>query len=49
MFPAQRRDMGEQFVGHLDTAAAQMPDGTVEIMVFQRVTAAVSRVSPDAL
>jgi hypothetical protein len=28
MLPAQRR---EQFVGHVNTAAAQMPDGTVEI------------------
>ncbi|TCQ05732.1 hypothetical protein C8J40_106255 [Sphingomonas sp. PP-CC-3A-396] len=31
MLPAQRRDMGEQFVRHLDTAGAQMPDGAVEI------------------
>lgn len=31
MVPAQRRDMGEQFVLHLDIAGAQMPDGAVEI------------------
>lgn len=31
VLPAQRRDMGEQFVQHLDTASAQMPDGAVEI------------------
>lgn len=31
MLPAQRRDVGEQFVRHLDTAGAQMPDGAVEI------------------
>lgn len=30
MLPAQWRDVGKQFVRHLDTAAAQMPDGTVE-------------------
>jgi len=31
MLPAQRRDMGEQFVGYVDAAAAQVPDGLVEI------------------
>lgn len=31
MRQAQRRDVGEQFVRHLDTAGAQMPDGAVEI------------------
>ena len=31
MLPAQWRDMGKQFVQHLDTAGAQMPDGAVEI------------------
>lgn len=31
MLPAQRRDMGEQFVGHVDTADAQLLDGAVEI------------------
>jgi hypothetical protein len=27
MLPAQRRDMSEQFIQHLDTAAAQMSGG----------------------
>src|SRR3546814_8526871 len=31
MLPAQRGDVGEQFVGHVDAAAAQMTDGAVEI------------------
>lgn len=31
MLPAQWRDMDEQFVGQLYAAAAQMPDGAVEI------------------
>lgn len=31
MLPTQRGDMAEQFVWRLDAAAAQMPDGAVEI------------------
>ena len=31
MLPAQRGDMGEQLVGHIDAVSAQMPDGSVEI------------------
>lgn len=31
VLPTQWRDMGKQFVQHLDTAGAQMPDGAVEI------------------
>ncbi len=31
MLPAQRSDMGEQFVGYVDADAAQVPDDPVEI------------------
>ena len=31
MLPAQRGDVGEQLVGHVDAAAAQMTDSSVEI------------------
>lgn len=31
ILPAQWCDVSEQFVGHADPVAAQMPDGAVEI------------------
>ena len=45
---AQRRDMGKQFVRHLDTAGAQMPDGAVEIDRVPKGDGRVRRVSPEA-
>jgi hypothetical protein len=48
ILPAQWRDVGQQIAQHLGTAAAQMPDGAVEIDGVPERAAAVSRVRPEA-